>query len=93
VSLAPGTRLAGYEVVALIGKGGRVVHAGRPRTRARPRRHVQCPPIRGVDALRLTASDPLTYRVVGATLIVVTLLASLRPARRASIRWPLYAPI
>jgi len=32
----------------------------------------------------LTASDPLTYGVVGAMLIAVTLLASLLPARRAA---------
>jgi ABC-type antimicrobial peptide transport system permease subunit len=32
----------------------------------------------------LTAADPLTYALVAGVLIVVTLLASLRPARRAA---------
>jgi predicted permease len=39
-----------------------------------------------VDAMLygLTAADPLTYAVVAGVLIAVTLLASLRPARRAA---------
>jgi len=39
----------------------------------------------------LTAADPLTYAVVAGVLIAVTLLASLRPARRAARVDPMIA--
>jgi ABC-type antimicrobial peptide transport system permease subunit len=39
----------------------------------------------------LTAADPLTYTVVAGVLVAVTLLASLRPARRAARVDPMIA--
>src|SRR4030095_11719728 len=39
----------------------------------------------------LTAADPLTYAVVAGVLVAVTLLAALRPARRAARVYPMIA--